>query len=44
MMKSTDFIMEFTVDSIPVISVMKFIIKSANEIHSKIHYEMLPIE
>ena len=32
-----DFIMDFTVNSIPVKSVMKFIMKSANEIHSEIH-------
>ena len=30
--------MDFTVDSIPVKSVMKFIMKSANEIHSEIHH------
>ena len=29
--------MDFTVDSIPVKSVMKFIMKSGNKIHSKIH-------
>ena len=38
-----DFIMDFTVDSIPVKSVMKFIMKSANEIHSEIYNEILPI-
>ena len=38
-----DFIMDFTVDSIPVKSVMKFIMKSANEIHSEIHNEILLI-
>ena len=32
-----DFIMDSTVDSIPVKSVMKFIMKWANEIHSEIH-------
>ena len=35
--------MDFTVDSIPVKSVMKFIMKSANEIHSEIHNEILLI-
>ena len=29
--------MDFTENSIPVKSVMKFIMKSANEIHSEIH-------
>ena len=38
-----DFIMDFTVDSIPVKSVMKFIMKSANEIYSEIHNEILLI-
>ena len=38
-----NFIMDFTVDSIPVKSVMKFIMKSANEIHSEIHNEILLI-
>ena len=41
--KQQDFIMDFTVDSIPVKSVMKFIMKSANEIHSEIHNEILLI-
>ena len=35
--------MDFTVDSIPVKSVMKFIIKSASEIYSEIHNEILLI-
>ena len=30
--------MDFTENSIPVKSVMKFIMKSANEIHSEIHH------
>ena len=38
-----DFIMDFTVDSISVKSVMKFIMKSANEIYSEIHNEILLI-
>ena len=35
--------MDFTVDSILVKSVMKFIMKSANEIHSEIHNQILLI-
>ena len=35
--------MDFTVDTIPVKSVMKFIMKSANEIPSEIHNEILLI-
>ena len=38
-----DFIMDFTVHSISVKSVIKFIMKSANEIHSEIHNEILLI-
>ena len=38
-----DFIMDFTVDSIPVKSLIKFIMKSANEIHSEIYNEILLI-
>ena len=38
-----DFIMDFTVDSIPVKSVMKFMMKSENEIHSEIYNEILLI-
>ena len=41
--KQQDFIIGFTVDSIPVKSVMKFIMKSANAIHSEIHNEILLI-
>ena len=35
--------MDFTVDSIPVKSVMKFIMKLVNEIYSEIHNEILLI-
>ena len=42
-LKSTDFIMDFTVYSIPVKSVIKFTIKSTNETNSEIHYEILLI-
>ena len=42
-LKSTNFIMDFTVDSIPVKSVMKFIMKLANKIHSEIYNEILLI-
>ena len=35
--------MDFTVDSIPVKSVMKFIMKPANEIYSEIHNKILLI-
>ena len=35
--------MDFTVHSISVKSVIKFIMKSANEIHSEIHNEILLI-
>ena len=38
-----DFIMDFTVDSIPVKSVMKLIMKSENVIHSEIYNEILMI-
>ena len=41
--KQQDFIMDFTVDSISVLSVMKSIMKSVNEINSEIHYEILLI-
>ena len=36
---SQDFIMDLTENSIPVKSVMKFIMKSANEIHGEIHHK-----
>ena len=35
--------MDFTLHSIPVKSIIKFIMKSANEIHSEIHNEILLI-
>ena len=35
--------MDFTLESIPVKSVMKLIMKSANEIHSEIHNQILLI-